>query len=169
MIVKLPEGNQPDNKKRDGTVKKIILTNDHEVYTDRGIVRVDELKVTDTLYAARPSITPDGMSALIGMYLGDGHLSKKGYFVLAHGEHQKSYLEHIARKFGNRPVWRNEVTLKWTQQATGKLINRTYPVYRTRIQIKRLWKNFPADAKKRNHRVAFGQFESDRAGLHVYG
>lgn len=147
LCVSFPESYKTSNR-REGTDRKIILTNDHEVYTDRGIVRVDEIKPTDRLYISSPSITPDGMSALIGMYLGDGTITKKDYFVVSHGTGQKEYTEHIAAKFGNRSVWHGRVTLKWKQVATGNIITKDYPVWKTRLLHKRIWKSCPLSRVK---------------------
>jgi hypothetical protein len=144
---KLPDGNHPGNQ-RDNARKRVTLTNDHEVYTDRGIVRVDELKPTDSLCIARPNITPDGMSALIGMYLGDGTITKKGHFTVAHGTHQHGYTEHIAEKFGGRKVCYSKVKVTWKQVATGNMLTKVYPTASTRIIHKRLWKNCPLEKDK---------------------
>lgn len=140
----------PGNAKnwKDSSWKKVTLTNDHEVYTDRGLVRVDELVESDRLCVSKPVITADGMSALIGMYLGDGSVTANDYFVIAHGTGQESYTRHVAEKFGNRKVWFNRTTLKWRQKATGALLTRKYPVWRTRLLYKRLWPNCPLTRNK---------------------
>lgn len=125
---------------KDSSWKRITLTADHEVYTNRGRVRVDDLEADDKLYTAKPEITPDGMSALIGMYLGDGSIAAKNYFVVAHGTGQEVYTRHVAEIFGNRKVWFNHVTLK----CNGK----TYPVWRTRLLLKRIWPSCPLRREK---------------------
>jgi LAGLIDADG DNA endonuclease family len=124
----------------DSKREEVILTNDHEVYTDRGLVRVDELNTTDQLCVAKPEITPDGMSALIGMYLGDGSITRSRYFVVTHGSGQQNYTKHAAQKFGNQKVWFNRVRLP-----TGK---KTYYTWKTNLPLKRIWPNCPLTERK---------------------
>jgi hypothetical protein len=138
LVVKMPPGGQPGNKNRDGAKKRFLLTTDHEVYTGRGIVRVGDLRESDTLYAGVPEITPDGMAVLIGKYLGDGSITKKGHVMVGHSGKQDFYVRHLASKFGNRPVHRGTVTLE------GK----KHSVSRCRILAKRIWPDFPLEAKK---------------------
>jgi hypothetical protein len=138
--VKMPLGNDPGNWK-DCSTKRFVLTADHEVYTNRGLVRVCDLNpALDVLYAGRPTLTPDGMSVLLGKYLGDGFVNKKGYFQIRHGAPQKLYVEYLAKQFGSRSVHKGSCTLK----ATGK----TYASYKLRLLMNRLWKNCPLPSKK---------------------
>ena len=138
LVVQMPTGGNLGNKTRDGAKKRFLLTHDHEVYTDRGIVRVGDLQESDTLYAGVPGITPDGMSVILGKYLGDGSLTKKGHMAISHSRKQDFYVCHLAAKFGNRPVHRGVVKLK------GK----THGVSKMRILVKRIWPSFPLTQKK---------------------
>jgi hypothetical protein len=85
-----------------------------------------------------PEITPDGMSVLIGKYLGDGTVTKKGHVMVGHSGKQDFYVCHLAAKFGNRPVHRSYAVLNGKKHA----------VSRCRILAKRIWPDFPLEAKK---------------------
>lgn len=106
----------------------LTLTREHEVYTDRGIVRVDDLKATDRLYVAQPSITPDGMSALIGLYLGRGTVTPDArHFVVEHSIGYDRFIHHVAAQFGVR-------SLRDGPEAC--------------VELRRLWPNCPLPHKK---------------------
>ena len=87
-----------------GFKRPLFITDDHEVLTQRGWLKVGDLNsATDTLFMRHLTVTDDGRGAIIGMYLGDGHIRKADRcLVINHGTPQRSYTEHVAEKFGKR-------------------------------------------------------------------
>ncbi len=55
----------------------VFLTGDHEVLTDRGMVRIDQLTKKDRILTKEKSLNGAQIKAFTGAILGDGHLRKK--------------------------------------------------------------------------------------------
>lgn len=89
----------------------LFATWDHEFQTQRGWVKVDDLKSKDQLYLRAEQITNQGISVLVGLYLGDGHINRKYALVVGHTKPQRFYTEHIAQHFGKN-VYDSEVTVR---------------------------------------------------------
>lgn len=87
-------------KRPGGLSRPLFVTNDHQMLTQRGWVQVGNLQGSDTLYQPYDSLTKDGISALVGMYLGDGHVRTDGAFVYGHGPDQEEYTRHVASLYG---------------------------------------------------------------------
>ena len=84
------------------------VTFDHEVYTPDGWKKVDD---ADQMFLRCERLTPFGKQAIIGMYLGDGHLSKQhSGLQVGHSVKQKAYTEWIASLFGKN-VYSSTVTV----------------------------------------------------------
>ena len=93
----------PHNRKRQ-VHKALTLTGNHPIWTPRGWVRTDDLRQSDYLFKEGTGLTDSGVSAIIGMYLGDGTCDQlTGRFTVSHTTPQRDYLEHTAAKF-NRSV-----------------------------------------------------------------
>jgi hypothetical protein len=88
-----------------GFKKCLYLSANQGVYTQRGIVLVDDLKPHDSLYMRSLAITEEGIQALIGMRLGDGSIRRHGkncqkaVFTVSHCEKQRDYCSFIGEKF----------------------------------------------------------------------
>lgn len=52
----------------------IICTPDHQIYTQRGKVRADELQITDTLFLSELAFSEEQTQAIMGSLLGDSRL-----------------------------------------------------------------------------------------------
>jgi hypothetical protein len=83
-----------------GFKRSLFATFDHEFQTQRGWIAVDSLRSTDQLYMRAPQLTSAGIEVVVGMYLGDGTISKKHAMVVGHGRKQKFYCDHLAEQFG---------------------------------------------------------------------
>lgn len=116
--------------------RQLIVTNDHEVLTQRGWVEVQDLSESDCLYARDVVLTDYGKSAVIGMYLGDGsiwHDKNASGLGINHGEKQLAYTGHVAK------AWKspyNEGTFFQSQ------MGRNYTAAGTRINFLRSWPGF---------------------------
>lgn len=94
-----------------GFNRVLFATHDHEFQTQRGWVAVDDLQSTDLLYLRTPRLTAAGIEAVVGMYLGDGHINCKHALVAGHGRKQKFYVEYLAAQF-DKNVYDGECVIK---------------------------------------------------------
>lgn len=89
-------------KRACGPNANLFFTQEHEFWTAKhGYVRVRDLDPkVHRLVMPTKRLTLAGKQAVLGMCLGDGHVSKRyGHFVVSHGEKQAEYTRYIARKF----------------------------------------------------------------------
>lgn len=77
------------NGKRGGAAK---VTEDHELLTNRGWVRADEITHTDLLATGTPGLFGYQYQLLAGSCIGDGHIDDNGRLHLFHAEPQIEYL-----------------------------------------------------------------------------
>ena len=117
-----------------GFNRTFFVTGDHEMFTDRGWIQIDNLRVDDRLFIRTARITKQGIQALIGMRLGDGTIGRRGkngqkvVFGVSHGLKQRDYCAYIADKFS--------VNLcDWTATAEGK----EYSANKISISLTTLW------------------------------
>lgn len=99
-----------------GYRRPTYVTGNHPVLTQRGWVEVDSLTECDRLVQDRPRVTPYGKSVLIGMYLGDGSVRRRGqcdYFSVSHGKRQRAYNEEIKRRFRGTVCKVKKGTVYW--------------------------------------------------------
>lgn len=101
----------------------LFITKDHLVPTAEGWKEVDALRSSDRLFLRCEHITSYGKQITAGLYLGDGHITKKHALTVGHTTKQKAYTEHIAAIFGT------EVTVK------GK----RHKVYSTCVPLRTIW------------------------------
>jgi hypothetical protein len=76
-------------------------TPNHHVFTDRGYIRADELRVGDRMWVHGKFLSQWQREFVLGAELGDAsfpHCSRLIQFT--HGKKQKAYLEEIVRSFG---------------------------------------------------------------------
>lgn len=90
---------------RSGSPIGPVLTPDHQVLTNRGKVRVDEIKIgNDSILTAERTFSKDQLSVFIGSILGDGgyergSCNKKAGFRFGQGLEHKEYAEWKALVF----------------------------------------------------------------------
>lgn len=86
----------------------LALTKDHQVITDRGPVRADQVVLGDRVYTIREQTNPQEEALIVGSLAGDASLqfssdsSRSPIYTVAHCEAQRSYLDlkaHILRGF----------------------------------------------------------------------
>jgi hypothetical protein len=94
-----------------GFNRVLFATFDHEFQTQRGWIAVDALRPNDRLCLHAPQLTGAGVEAVVGMYLGDGHINAKHALVVGHGRKQKFYVDHLADKF-NKTVYDGECMIR---------------------------------------------------------
>jgi len=121
--------------------KTLYVTGEHPMYTQRGWVAVDDLVASDTLHMGTSQFTPAGWSAIVGMYLGDGHLRPDGCLVVGHGDKQHAYVEHLAEKFNQVQF---ESTVVHNFGGSTRDNTRVYDVSKVTISLKErssIWHN----------------------------
>ena len=96
-----------------GYFRVLYLTKDHPVKTQRGYVEADNLvQELDNAYFQTPEITQAGRSAVVGIYLGDGCISRQSYSLgFGHGQKQLDYSLYLADKF-NKNTWVGDAKVK---------------------------------------------------------
>lgn len=73
------------------------FTGDHKIRTQRGVVRVDELKRGDSVYVNENELCGDSLQVFLGSMLGDGTVPecrknrRRATFSFTHGEKQAGY------------------------------------------------------------------------------
>ena len=85
-------------KRPSGYSNPVYITHEHRVWTQAGWKQVDHLRPNDTLFLDRPTLTPEGEAALVGLYLGDGSVLKDDFRV-THGVDQRFYNDWLRKKF----------------------------------------------------------------------
>jgi hypothetical protein len=85
-------------KRASGYSSPVYMTHEHRVWTHAGWKQVEQLRPSDVLYVDKPVLTEDGVSVLIGLYLGDGSVLRNDFRV-GHGKDQRFYNEWLRKKF----------------------------------------------------------------------
>lgn len=75
----------------------LIVTPDHRVWSDFGMVEADKLGVGDRLYVESPRLSPDQWQVVLGTLLGDGSIARttltsSPLLSVTHGPKQLTYL-----------------------------------------------------------------------------
>jgi len=106
----------------------LFITKDHLVPTAEGWKEVEALQPNDRLFMRCERITSYGKQVVAGLYLGDGHITKKHALVVGHTANQRAYTEHIASIFG-KETYTSEVTVK----------SKRHKVYSTCVPLRAIW------------------------------
>jgi len=84
-------------KGKDIGERTLTLTKNHPIWTNRGWVEAQNLKIDDVIFRYEETLTKQGKQAILGMYLGDGSISKNGRFSVRHGLPQEEYAKDTAK------------------------------------------------------------------------
>src|ERR1041385_7454520 len=79
----------------------VHITEDHRVLTERGWIRVDCLETWDRICTGTPGLSRDQISAVLGMVLGDGHITKHRILTVTHSLAQVEYTQFKQQLLGN--------------------------------------------------------------------
>lgn len=78
----------------DGDYSRLVVTDDHEIFTPRGKVRAKNLHEGDTMYYNAPEFSDDLKELVVGITLGDSNFKDKwSGLVFYHADSQREYLD----------------------------------------------------------------------------
>lgn len=122
-----------------GIKRKMYFTWDHKFFTQRGWVELkDVVAGKDSLAVDGDVLTKEGQEAVMGILMGDGHLSKAGYMVVGHGLPQQGYAEWLAHAFGTK-------TRTYTPKAGARsCFGLRKPSVSFHVNLNKVWPEFAA-------------------------
>ena len=118
----------------------VYITGEHRIWTQTGWAPVDWLNPRDLLYVDHPRLTSDGQAALLGLYMGDGSISKKD-FRITHGPKQRFYNDWLRDKFRAAFYATKEGTFYWNK-FTQKMMDHSGTSNVTIPLVVDLWPDF---------------------------